>query len=119
MRICVPTSTDAGLTAPVHGHFGSAPFFTLVDEDGGNLKVIPNQNDHSQHGMCSPLGKLQGEEFDAMVVAGMGRRAMQAIQASGAKVLLAAGPTIQANLDALKAGTLGEMPGDHACEGHH
>jgi len=119
MRICVPTSTDAGLTAPVHGHFGSAPYFTLVDEDGGNLKVVSNQNDHHQHGMCSPMDSLRDEEFDAVVVTGMGRRAMQVIQAGGARVLRAAGPTIQANLESLRDGVLGEMTDNHACEGHH
>ncbi len=118
MRICVPTTTDLGLTALVHGHFGSAPYFTLVDADGGNLKVILNSNEHHEHGQCTPLGQLQAETFDALVVAGMGRRAMQAVQTTGARVLKAAGYTVQENLAALNAGKLVDMSDSHACEGH-
>jgi predicted Fe-Mo cluster-binding NifX family protein len=31
MKICIPTHGDEGLEAAVAGHWGRAPFFTLVD----------------------------------------------------------------------------------------
>lgn len=119
MRVCIPTADELGLEARVHGHFGSAPFFTLVDVGGDNLKIIANHNDHGSHGACTPLGRLAEEDYDVFIVAGMGRRAVGAIQAAGRRVLLAQGGTVQENLDALEAGKLQEMDPGSACQGHH
>ena len=62
MKICVPTATDAGLEAPVFGHFGSAPFFTVVDTDDGKVEVIPNTNSHHAHGTCSPTSLISARD---------------------------------------------------------
>jgi len=118
MRACIPTSTDTGLEAALHGHFGSAPFFTIANDDGSDLATIANQNDHSSHGACTPLGRLDDQQFDCMIVAGMGKRAVEALNRSGRKVFRAAGPTVTANLDALKAGSLQEMTAQEGCSGH-
>jgi predicted Fe-Mo cluster-binding NifX family protein len=34
MKICIPTENKEGLSAKVHGHFGSAQYFTIYDTDG-------------------------------------------------------------------------------------
>ena len=118
MRACIPTSTDTGLEAPLHGHFGSAPFFTIANDDGSDLAAIANQNDHSSHGACTPLGRLDDQVFDCMIVAGMGKRAVEALNRSGRKVFRAAGSTVGENLEALKAGALLEMTAQEGCSGH-
>ncbi len=118
MRACIPTAGDSGLEAGLHGHFGSAPFFTLANDDGSDLTVIVNANDHQSHGTCSPLSRLADQQFDCMIVAGMGRRAVEALNRSGRRVFRAAGPTVAANLEALKAGTLQEMTAQQGCAGH-
>ncbi len=118
MRACIPTSTDTGLDAPLHGHFGSAPFFTIAGDDGSDPVTIANQNDHSSHGACTPLGRLDDQVFDCMIVAGMGKRAVEALNRSARTVFRAAAPTLAENLDALKAGTLQEMTAQEGCAGH-
>ena len=40
MRIAVSTETNAGLDAPVAGHFGRCPFFTLVDLEGEHIEAV-------------------------------------------------------------------------------
>jgi hypothetical protein len=37
MKICIPTHDERGLQSEVFGHFGSAPFFTLVDSESGEV----------------------------------------------------------------------------------
>ena len=63
MTICLPTVSDAGLTARLSPHFGRAPFFTLVETETGNVEVVPNTHQHHEHGHCNPLGAL-GEVRD-------------------------------------------------------
>jgi len=118
MRACMPTSTDTGLDANLHGHFGSAPFFTIANDDGSALETVANQNDHSSHGACTPLGRLEEQQFDCMIVSGMGKRAVEALNRSGRKVFRATEPSVKANLDALKAGNLQEMTAQEGCSGH-
>ncbi len=118
MRVCIPTSTDSGLEAGLHGHFGSAPFFTIANDDGSDLVTIANQNDHSSHGACTPLSRLDDQQFDCMIVAGMGKRAVEALNRSGRTVYRAGGATVAANLNAMKAGTLQEMTAQEGCAGH-
>ena len=31
MNLCIPITEDQGLQSPVSGHFGSAPYFMIVD----------------------------------------------------------------------------------------
>ena len=50
MRICMPTINDNGLEATLHGHFGSAAYFTIVDTETDELRVVANGNQHHAHG---------------------------------------------------------------------
>ena len=42
MKLCIPTRTDEGLEATSTGHFGSAPYFTLVDTESEELTTLAN-----------------------------------------------------------------------------
>ena len=52
MKLCIPTETNEGKSATVYGHFGSAPYFTIVDTEKDTVEVIDNANQHHAHGMC-------------------------------------------------------------------
>ncbi len=61
---------------------------------------------------------LEGRSIDAIVVGGIGMRALMMLNAGGIRVYRAAPGTIRDNIELLKSGTLAEVtPGD-AC-GHH
>jgi len=47
MKICIPTQDDLGLESQLFSHFGSAPFFTIVEVDSGDLQVMGNLGLHS------------------------------------------------------------------------
>lgn len=118
MNICIPVTDDQGLSSPVCAHFGSAPFFMIVETDTGACRAIPNQNLHHAHGMCQPLNALQGEQLGGIVVGGIGMGALTKLMMAGLQVYQAQHPTVDATVAAFKAGTLPMMTPASAC-GHH
>jgi predicted Fe-Mo cluster-binding NifX family protein len=118
MNICIPVTADQGLDSPVSAHFGSAPIFMMVDVATGVCRAIPNANQHHGHGMCQPLAALAGEQFDGMVVGGIGMGALNKLRAANVKVFLSEYLTVAETLAALKAGTLREVTPATACSHH-
>jgi len=118
MNICIPVNENDGLGSTVCAHFGSAPFFMIVDSESGSFRAITNDNQHHGHGMCAPLATLQGERIDAMVVGGIGMGALNKLLAAGISVYVSQLPTVAATVDALNAGTLALMQPWLACPGH-
>jgi predicted DNA-binding protein (UPF0251 family)/predicted Fe-Mo cluster-binding NifX family protein len=119
VRICIPTSTNEGKTAPVHGHFGSAPYFTIYDTATGDVEVIDNANEHHSHGTCQPMSALTGRKIDAVVCAGMGARAVQKLNGGGIKVYRAVEGTVADIAGQFLKGGLEEITAENACTQHH
>ena len=82
MRVCVPTENKEGLNAKVHGHFGSAQYFTVYDTEKDTVNIIDNTNAHHSHGTCHPIGVLGTGSIDVVVCKGMGSRAVQKLNSS-------------------------------------
>lgn len=118
MNICIPVNADHGIASPVCAHFGSAPYFLIVNAEDGTCRAIPNQNLHHEHGGCQPLLALQGQAIDAMVVGGIGMGALNKLMAAGLQVYQAQHQTVELTLAAFRAGELRAMNPDAACAGH-
>jgi predicted Fe-Mo cluster-binding NifX family protein len=118
VKVCIPTETGEGLKARVYGHFGSAPYFTLVDSEGKSVEVIDNGNQRHAHGECHPVASLQGHEVEAVVTGGMGVRAVQMFHDAGIKVFRAQTGTVGDTLREIAAGRLEEITVDDACRHH-
>ena len=118
MKICIPTTGGKGLEETVSAHFGSAQYFTLVDLDSGAVEVIENANQHHGHGQCQPMSSIEGRGVDAVVTGGMGRRAIDRLNAGGAKVYRAEGGTVRDVVERFKSGQANELSPDQACAGH-
>lgn len=117
MNVCVPVLEDQGLMSRPSPHFGSSPFFALVDTVTMNPRTIRNQDEVHQHGMCNPLGAIQGEGVDVVIVGGIGGGALRKLQAVGIPVLWAQGLTLGEIIAQFKAGALQEMNPAATC-GH-
>lgn len=117
MNICIPVNNDQGLSSTVCGHFGSAPFFMIVDPESGACRALVNQNQHHAHGMCQPLAALAAEPIDAIVVGGIGAGALGKLMAAGMGVFRAEHPTVDRTVEAFKRGELRGMSMDGTC-GH-
>jgi len=118
MKLCIPTETNEGKKARVYGHFGSAPYFTIVDTDKDNVEIIDNVNQHHSHGACHPMGALTGKEIDAVVTGGMGARAVQKLNEGGIKVLGAVAGTVEEVVAQFKTKQLKEITIESACARH-
>lgn len=121
MKICVPTNDESGLDAEVCGHFGSAPFFTLVETEGSEIEILQNMKHGARtHGACSPLNQLWPHSIDAMVCQGIGMRALQALRERGIQVFVADMDVEQRVRDilvAVREGRLEEASTERACRG--
>ena len=115
VKVCIPVSADQGIASPVCAHFGSAPFFLIVNAEDGTCRAIPNRNLHHAHGLCQPLQAIQGEDIDAIVVGGIGMGALNKLLTAGLHVFQARHQTVELTLAALKAGELPAMSPDAAC----
>ena len=118
MIICIPTTTNEGKTAPVHEHFGSAPFFTLYDTETEKVEAIANSGHGHAHGMCQPLSVFADRHIDAVVCGGMGARAVQKLNQGGIRAYRAVPGTVAAVLEQFAAGRLDEITADNACSHH-
>lgn len=118
MRICIPTTSAEGAKAQAYGHFGSAPYFTIVDIGTKICEVVDNTNQHHAHGACHPLAALEGREIDAVVSAGMGARALQRLNEAGIRVYRTVPGTVEEVVRKYGTGELEEMTFENACGGH-
>ncbi len=118
MRICIPASDGKGLESTAFGHFGSAPYFVVHDTETGGTESIENENRHHGHGGCRPLSALEGKSLDALIVGGIGRRAIARLNEAGTKVYRAAAGTVADNVLKLRAEDLEEFTAETGCAGH-
>jgi len=118
MIICIPTTTIEGKTALVHEHFGSAPFFTLVDSETDKVEAIANSGHEHAHGMCQPLSVFADRHIDIVVCGGMGTRAVQKLNQGGIRAYRAVPGTVASVLEQFAAGRLEEITAANACSHH-
>ncbi|MBD3160689.1 MAG: diguanylate cyclase [Candidatus Eisenbacteria bacterium] len=118
MRIAIPTDDDQGLESRICAHFGSAPYFTLVDTETGDVRVIANRNAHHAHGTCRPMRQLRPERIDALACRGMGRRAQATLADERIDVYLTRDRLVSEIIASVKAGNAVRMTAADACCGH-
>jgi predicted Fe-Mo cluster-binding NifX family protein len=90
MKICIPTQDDRGLDGGAFGHFGNAPFFTLVDLDSGQLEVLINPEVHRRAADCHHADILKEHRVDAVVCSDVGRYSLSVLNDAGIAVLTSA-----------------------------
>jgi predicted Fe-Mo cluster-binding NifX family protein len=118
MKICIPTMDDRGLEGKVSGHFGSAPFFTLVDTESGACETISKGAHGHEHGACDPVDLLTAHNLDAVVCRGMGRGAIMKLGQAGLNVLVAESENVSEVVAAARSGSLRPLSAQDACASH-
>lgn len=119
MKICFPVNQSNDLDVTVHGHFGSAPMFLIVDAHSRTITSTINRDIDHRHGACRPLKALDGVEVDAVVVSGVGSGALAGLKQAGLKVYRAHPGTVAQNLDLIAGRQLEEFGDNKVCGGHH
>lgn len=118
MRVCIPMFEDQGLAGTPYGHFGSAPYFLLYYTETKQAETIDNRDMHHEHGACNPLMALNGARVDALVVGGIGARAIAGLNTLGIRVYRSVPGSVEDNVRRLAGGELQELTAADAC-GHH
>lgn len=118
MKICLPISENRGLGSPLHGHFGSAPGYLAVDTETMDATALLNWNLGHAHGQCNPVQVLAEARPDAVVVAGLGARALARLREQGIRVFLAPAGTVGNAVRLFQEGRLLEATEEAACAGH-
>ncbi|MCF8305118.1 MAG: NifB/NifX family molybdenum-iron cluster-binding protein [Ignavibacteriales bacterium] len=119
MKIAIPVLNPDGFDSKVNGHFGSSPYFALFDSGNESLTFIPNENNHHEHGKCTPVGSLIDHDVEAVITRGMGMRAISNLQNIGIKVFYStSGATLNEMVTDIKAGNFVEMRAEDACSHH-
>lgn len=125
MVVCVPTTGTGGLDEAVHGHFGSAPFYVIVDTKSGALTYIPNAKEDDVDGECDPTASFGGHQVDILVVQSIGQGALAHLVEMGIRVGQSAATTVHEAVDQAQSGFLLKITpksgcghsGQHSCEG--
>ena len=118
MKICIPTMDNNGLESRAHGHFGSAPFFAVVDTVTGEADITPNAGQRHRHGECNPVSYVDTLNVEAVVCHGMGKRALESFARENVDVLIASGETVGDILNAARDNKLRKLTAQEACGGH-
>jgi predicted Fe-Mo cluster-binding NifX family protein len=118
MKICFTTKEKKGLASNIYDHFGSAPYFIIVDDATNDFLEIENGNLHHDHGKCSPLKALLGNKVDVVIVGGIGENAKLRLAHQGVLLYQAEKKTIAENLELFKNGKLTKMSDKDLCQSH-
>lgn len=118
MKLCIPVVARNGLESEVYGHFGSAPIFALHDTESGNTEFADNVHQQQGHGACNPMQALGGRAVDAIIVGGIGARAISRLNEMGIKVYRAAQGTLKDVIAGLVRGALDEITAEDGCSQH-
>ena len=118
MRIAFPTKENEGLESLVYSHFGSAPYFVIVEAETSELEILDNQDLGHEHGNCQPLAALGGGPVDVVVVGGIGGGALKKLANAGVKTYRAVEGTVSENLSLIKTDKLPLFAMDQTCQGH-
>lgn len=105
MKIAIPSMDDSGMEAAVCGHFGQAPFFTIVDADTDTATAVASPG-HA--GGKTPAQAIAETGAEVVIGGGMGGRAVQILDSQGIAVYLEAEGTVR---EALEAHRQGKLPG--------
>lgn len=98
MRVCLPTTDDAGFDAQLSDHFGRAPYYTIVDTDEDDVDVVPNQSRH-RGGSKMPPTFVAEQDVDIVILDHVGKRGMQLFEEHGIDVYEAPAETVSAVVD--------------------
>ena len=124
MKLLIPSESDKGLESIRSGHFGHAPYFTLVELNDQNevISVESIKNiDHDVAGCGGVIDFAISLGIDGVLAAGMGMRPLMRFTQQGVTVYAdRTQPIVGEALKLFTEGNVGIMVPESACnhQGH-
>ena len=119
MKICIPVKENNGLESIPYNHFGSAPFFLVVDTETNDVTAINNGDLNHEHSKCQPIKAIGGADIDVVLVLGIGAGAINKLNSMGVKVFKANPTSLKENIDLFNDNKLIEFSPANSCTGHN
>lgn len=117
MKIAVPVANIDDYKSNIYGHFGSSPYYAIIEFETEKLEFIDNSSKDHIHGQCQPVNELVEKKVEAVVCNGMGRRAIDNLNSIGIKVyFIPEATTLEEIIDSFKKGNLKEFSQENACK---
>lgn len=122
MKLAIPSETDLGLISIRSGHFGHAPYFTVVEIDGdgkiAGVESVKNA-DHDMVGCGGIIDFALSLGIDAMLTVGMGRPPLMRFTQAGVAVYSEREtPMVGEAAKAFLSGSCQRMSLEDACSHH-
>lgn len=122
MKIAIPSEGPEGLAAMRSGHFGHAPYFTVVDYDADmnitKVETVSNV-DHDEFGCGGVIEFVIGLGIDGILAAGMGRPPLMRFTENGVTVYFeTTQPNVGEAARLFAEGRVQRMAFEDACNHH-
>lgn len=121
MKIAVPSENAVGLASMRSGHFGHAPYLTIVElDDDKNIVSVENikNAEHGEGGCGNVIAFVLSLGLDGILAAGMGMRPLMSFTQGGMTVYFeTTQPIVGPAIALLAEGKVRTMTPDDAC--HH
>jgi len=118
MKICMPVLDDKGMDSVVFGHFGSAPFFAVLDSETSAITIVKNGVGEHEHGQCMPVDAIKKTGAEAVLCKGMGLRAANLLIEAGITPYMVEAGTVGEAIAHYKAKNVTLMDASKACQHH-
>lgn len=122
MKLAIPSETDEGLASTRSGHFGHAPYFTIVNynNDMNIISVESVKNvDHDEFGCSGVIQHVLGLGVDGILTVGMGRPPLMRFTENGVTVYSETQtPNVGDVAKLFARGNVSRMSPDVACSHH-
>ena len=118
MKMCIPTTDNRKELSEVCDHFGSAPYFTIYDFETNGYETVNNSDNDHEHGTCHPMDNLKDKGIDCVICRGLGRRALEKLNASGIKVFRTDQSTAKDIVESFSKRNPEEIDPENACRSH-
>ncbi len=120
MKICIPIEQNNGMDSLTYGHFGSAPYFLIYDSHTMTHEILNNAHAEHEHGMCNPITPLLEKGVTAVIVSGMGAKALMNLQAMDIQVFkLAESTSIKNIVSRLDFSQMEQLNSENCCSHHN
>lgn len=114
--------SDEGLDSDISAHFGSCPYFTLVDITDGvidNVEAVKNGTHEGGHDCMAPAYLLNKNAVNVVLVSGIGGRPLMGLKSQNIRVYGGAFGKVGDAVVDMDAGLLDELADRGTCNCSH
>ena len=109
MRYLIPLQENLGTTSRISFHFGRSPYYAIIthDESTDKIEVEIRSISSIAHGeICGAGDLVEKAGADAVIVKGIGPKAIQMLRARGVKICTTNSDSLNQIMEEIKAGKL-------------